>query len=158
MQLRQAKFGQIIYAQTLKAPLPVYCMPDVRRDPARLEIEKQAKSHLSHGVCSVQKLFPSQILMDLEDWLVQPAHIARPEAAGAGIKPNVTLVRDVVEDMANTMGVAHYSPDASPRVDSMMNTRWSRHDALAALLVMVGNAVADLGSYLLNEAQSLGLT
>jgi len=145
-------------ANYLKAPLPVYCMPDIRRDPTTPEVIKQANLHFSHGFCSVKKLFPSQVLMDLEDWLVQPAHIARPIASETGVKTRVTLVRDVVEDMANTMGVAHYSPDASPRVDSMMSAWGTRQDGLTVLLILIGNAVADLGGYLLDEAQNRDLT
>jgi hypothetical protein len=127
-------------------PLPVFAMPDDRA--TRPEIVSQAEIHVINNFPTVGKLFPGQSLMDLQAWMNMPISTERFAGLLSGAEKELA-VKDIIGDVANTMGGAHYDEDVPEQLDRLRNFGAYNQGFVDQFLVMVADTILKLGVFVL---------
>jgi hypothetical protein len=98
-------------------PLPTFAFP---RWAARPSIIDQANYHLIPDIASLNRKYPGQELMDIQDALLNSVQIQRTQTVGSR-KPTVDTLTalDLVTQTANMMGTAHFDPDVGLALDRL---------------------------------------
>lgn len=96
-------------------PLPVYARVSISKSEIP-NILNEAILHFKNNVPSIQKIYQSQKLMDLQEWLHSEVIIQRPTSTPSS-EIDIYRIKDLIFDAANTLGTAHYDDDIPKKLD-----------------------------------------
>lgn len=142
-----AQYNPILLRMASKAslPLPVYCVPDVPFPPA-VPIDVRIKMDTPR----IESVFPSERIYDIQSILVRTVvYITQPPKEISG--------RDLIKELAHTMGAAHYDAENSDFIEVMHKMISGDADQVTHYLCDLGSAVAELSEWVLSELSRLKL-
>ena len=123
-------------------PLPIYVIADT---PSPLEGEMSI--HVRRGEASIVKQIPTQVVVDLQDWL-ESKLLSERGASGAGQGTVERLrhltVKDLIAGVANTLGAAHYDQDMPRAVQNLAQVEGPIADEVTVVLLLAASLVIPL--------------
>jgi hypothetical protein len=128
-------------ATRLDRPLPIFALPRGTNPPSILA---EATLHLELGPMGVARTLPTQVLMDLEDWLDRVIYIRRDTGEEFTAGP-------LLATAANKLGGSHSDPEIPLSLDDLEASRVFDQSLLTRLVLDLSDAVVSLGGDLLSE-------
>jgi hypothetical protein len=124
-------------------PLPVYCVPeDTAPSPAIADRELR----LSLDTARIFAIFPHEEIFDLQSVLVRPLVVRSIQI------PNNTISgRDLIKELAHTMGAAHYDTDTSEFVELMAAVIGGQGDQVTSFVCETASTLVALSEWVLSE-------
>ena len=108
---------------------------------------------MSRLSATIEHTFGDQSLMDLQEWLKEDFSVYRaPGQAEVRFS-----ARDLIAEIANTLGTSHYDEDMSETVVSMSLFNLYNLDLLARSLCEMSRMTANLGIWVLRQFGEKGL-
>jgi hypothetical protein len=129
-------------------PLPVYFVPEI---PTRPSIPSAQLTYELANAPRTIRLFATDQVHDLQESLIST--VLQFEVPPAR---NISA-RDLIKELAHTMGAAHYDEDASEFLDALYKMKTSRGDQLTILICQIADAVASLSEWVLSELKTRNL-
>jgi hypothetical protein len=128
-----------------RMPLPIF--GDARRDDELPELIQQASGHMRRLSASCVARFPSDQLIDLQDYMDMTVATFVSEQG----KDERVTVQDVLGAAANTMGAAHYDETIRLDFDRLHRTESFGTSVVHTILVDLADVAAELGHFVLGQ-------
>jgi hypothetical protein len=135
-------------AARLNLPLPIFAFPDDRA--TQPDVLLQAEVHHCNNLPMMQRMLPAQELMDMQEWMIVPVSTKR----FAGLLPGTEKVmasKDVIAEVANTLGGAHFDEDVSQHLERIQAFKAYDTSFVDIYLFNVSKTVVQLGVFVLNQ-------
>jgi len=137
-------WNPLLYRVADRAGLPLPVFGDIAPDDELPEVVLQAASHMRRLSASCIPRFPSDRLVDLQDFMQMTVARFRFEEVAEDQR---ATVQDVLGGAANTMGAAHYDETVELDIDRIHRTRAFDASVMHMILVNLGDVVAELGRH-----------
>jgi hypothetical protein len=138
-------------AGRLGLPLPVFAFPDKIPDEPPI-IRDAAFQYTSPIHVTLQKTYPAQELMDLQQWLESEVQVQRFEEMHGSVAERVersVTAKQLILDFSTTLGNSHYDDDVPLALDALQILQAGQVNALSKFIIDVALVVVSLGRWVL---------
>jgi hypothetical protein len=109
-----------------------------------------------HLAATIQRMWPDQTLMDLQEWLQEDVIVFRHDLA---LSPGTEVTlnsKAIISETANTLGLAHYDADVSEPISTMDRFLRDEVTLLSHAFCEMSDVVSALGKWVLSNLDAQG--
>jgi len=140
-----AQYNPLLLRMASKAdlPLPVYCVPEAAPLPPAVA---DTVLQVDMDTPRITAIFPHEKIFDLQSVLLRTLVVRSIQIPGGKISG-----RNLIRELAHTMGSAHYDPDASEFVDLLGAIIGGQGDQVTSFMCETASTLVSLSEWVLSE-------